>query len=85
MTRLLLTACVLTLTACSHAKTKPEPVRVGCVNEPPPVTEALPFLPCPDGLTVCLDLDGAKVLQRNVRDMKNWIDSVWIRCGPTQG
>jgi len=80
---LLLTAFALTLTACSHARVKPETVRIGCVNEPPPVTSALPFLPCPDGMTVCLDQQGALVLRNNIRVMKNWIDSAWTRCGPT--
>lgn len=82
MRSLLLTLCVVTLTACSHAKVKPPPVQEGCIKDPPPVTAPLPFKPCPDGLTVCLDIDGAKVLQANVRGMKDWIDAAWTRCGP---
>jgi len=63
---------------------KPEPVRPGCVQTPPPTTEAVPFLPCPDGLTVCLDQPGALVLRNNIRVMRNWIDTTWVRCGPTE-
>ncbi len=82
MRYLLLTLFATTLIGCSHVKVRPEPVQAGCVNEPPPVTAPLPFQPCPSGLTVCLDLDGAKVLQQNLRGMKDWIDAAWTRCGP---
>lgn len=81
MRTLLLSLLAMTSIACSHAKTKPTVVQAGCVTTPPPVTAPLPFKACPDGLTVCLDQPGALVLRDNIRRMKDWIDTAWLRCG----
>ena len=84
MRKLLLLTFVMSLIACSHAKVKPTTIQAGCLREPPPVTEALEFSDCPDDLAICLNLDQARQLVKDMWRMKNWEDEAWRRCGPLE-